>query len=121
MPVLDEIVFRVLPDQNAAIQALLAGEVDIIERIPPAQVQTVSDADTADVRSYDTLAFNWYSLNLQKPIFQDVAVRQAMMYALDRKLIAEEIVDGRAHTLDIDPFRYQRFEREPSAKERNIV
>lgn len=50
--------------------------------------------------------------------FSGHGVQQAAMVG---KLIAEEIVDGRAHTLDIDPFRYQRFERESSAKERNIV
>jgi peptide/nickel transport system substrate-binding protein len=100
MPHVDEIVFRVLPDQNAAVQALLAGEVDVIERIPPAQVETVTSAENADVRTFDTLAFNWYSLNHQKPIFQDVAVRQAMMYALDRKLIAEEIYLGFAEQAD---------------------
>ncbi|MEA2514987.1 MAG: peptide/nickel transport system substrate-binding protein [Thermomicrobiales bacterium] len=99
-PHIDEVVFRVLPDQNAAIQALLAGEVDVIERMPPAQVETVQNAENAEVRNYDTLAFNWYSLNQQNPIFQDVAVRQAMMYALDRKLIAEEIYLGFAEQAD---------------------
>ena len=93
-PHVDEIVFRILPDQNAAIQALLAGEVDVIERIPQSQVESTQNAENAEVRSYDTLAFNWYSLNLQKPIFQDVAVRQAMMYALDRQLIADEVYLG---------------------------
>jgi peptide/nickel transport system substrate-binding protein len=100
VPHVDEVIFRVLPDQNAAIQALLAGEVDIIERIPPAQYDTVNDADNADVAAFDTLAFNWYTLNLQKPIFQDIAVRQAMMYALDRKLIAEEVYAGFAEQAD---------------------
>jgi peptide/nickel transport system substrate-binding protein len=100
IPHVDEVVFRVLPDQNAAIQALLAGEVDVIERIPPASVEEVQKADNADVKNYDTLAFNWYSLNFQKPIFQDVAVRQAMMYALDRKLIAQEIYLGFAEQAD---------------------
>jgi peptide/nickel transport system substrate-binding protein len=100
IPHIDEIVFRVLPDQNAANQALLAGEVDVIERIPPASVEEMKNAENAEVRTFDTLAFNWYSLNLQKPIFQEVAVRQAMMYALDRKLIAQEIYLGFAEQAD---------------------
>jgi len=100
IPHVDQVIFRVLPDQNAAIQALLAGEVDFIERIPPAQYDTVNDADNADVAVFDTLAFNWYTLNLKKPIFQDIAVRQAMMYALDRKLIAEQVYFGFAEQAD---------------------
>lgn len=94
IPHIDELIFRVLPDQNAAIQALLAGEVDIIERIPPSQYDTVNDAENANVMAFDTLAFNWYTLNTQKPIFSEVAVRQAMMYALDRQLIADEVYLG---------------------------
>lgn len=100
IPHIDQMIFRVLPDQNAAIQALLAGEVDVIERIPPAQYQTVNDAENANVVAFDTLAFNWYTVNHQKPIFQDVAVRQAMMYALDRQLIADEIYLGFAEQAD---------------------
>lgn len=100
IPHVDQVIFRILPDQNAAIQALLAGEVDIIERIPPAQYSEVNDAENANVAAFDTLAFNWYTLNHQKPIFQDVAVRQAMMYALDRKLIADEVYAGFAEQAD---------------------
>jgi sarcosine oxidase subunit beta len=37
------------------------------------------------------------------------------------QLIAEEIVDGRAHTLDISPLTIERFGRGPSAVEMNVV
>jgi sarcosine oxidase subunit beta len=38
-------------------------------------------------------------------------------------LMAEEILDGRAHTIDIDPLRWKRFERgeEAAAGEFNVV
>jgi peptide/nickel transport system substrate-binding protein len=94
IPAVDEIIFRVLPDENTAVQALTTGEIDVLEGIPPAQVQEVQDAENTDVAIYDTLRFNWYSANLTNPIFQDLAVRQAMLHALDRELIAEEIYLG---------------------------
>jgi peptide/nickel transport system substrate-binding protein len=90
----DEFIFRVLPDENTAVQALTTGEIDIFEGIPPAQVEDVQNSETAEVAVYDTLRFNWYSPNHMLPIFQDVAVRQALLYALDRQLIAEEIYLG---------------------------
>lgn len=37
------------------------------------------------------------------------------------RLIAEEVVDGRAHTIDIDPFRIGRFHRPVAAAERYVV
>jgi len=35
--------------------------------------------------------------------------------------MAEEILDGRAHTVDIDPLRWHRFEAGADASEYNIV
>jgi sarcosine oxidase, subunit beta len=36
-------------------------------------------------------------------------------------LMAEEIVDGKAHTIDIEPFRFDRFARGDLAPERNVI
>jgi peptide/nickel transport system substrate-binding protein len=94
IPNVDEIVMRVLPDENTAVQALTTGEIDILEGIPPAQVEEVQNAEGVEVAVYDTLRFNWYSPNHQLPIFQEREVRQAMLYALDRQLIADEIYLG---------------------------
>jgi len=37
------------------------------------------------------------------------------------RVLAEEVVDGRAHTIDIDPLRYERLERGRKVQEQNIV
>jgi sarcosine oxidase subunit beta len=36
-------------------------------------------------------------------------------------LMAEEILDGRAHTIDIDPLRWERFELGAAGREYNVV
>jgi sarcosine oxidase subunit beta len=36
-------------------------------------------------------------------------------------LMAEEILDGRAHTLDIAPLRYERFLASPPPAEYNVI
>ena len=36
-------------------------------------------------------------------------------------LMAEEILDGRAHTIDIDPLRWSRFEAGATVREYNVV
>jgi sarcosine oxidase, subunit beta len=36
-------------------------------------------------------------------------------------LMAEEIVDGKAHTIDIEPFRFDRFVQGDLAPERNVI
>jgi len=37
------------------------------------------------------------------------------------RVLAEEVVDGRARTIDIDPLRYERLERGRKVQEQNIV
>ncbi|GEM89276.1 NAD(P)/FAD-dependent oxidoreductase [Oceanithermus desulfurans] len=37
------------------------------------------------------------------------------------RALAEEVVDGRAHSIEIDPLRYERFERGKIVQEKNIV
>lgn len=94
VPNIDEFIFRVMPDENTAIQALTSGEIDLFEGVPPAQVEDVQNNETTDVAIYDTLRFNWYSVQQENPLFADVKVRQALLYALDRQLIADEIYLG---------------------------
>lgn len=100
MPHLDEIIFRVLPDENTAVQALIAGEIDWYERLPFSQVETLEQEEDLQVSVYDTLSFNWYAANIENPIFADPVVRQAMLLALDRTLMAEEIYLGFAVQAD---------------------
>ncbi|MDP9365116.1 MAG: ABC transporter substrate-binding protein [Chloroflexota bacterium] len=95
-PNVDEIVLRVLPDENTAVQSLTTGEIDILEGVPPAQVEEVQNTEGVEVAVYDTLRFNWYTPNLQLPIFQEREVRQALLYGIDRQLIADEIYLGLA-------------------------
>jgi sarcosine oxidase subunit beta len=37
------------------------------------------------------------------------------------RVLAEEVVDGRARSIDIEPLRYERFERGRKVQEQNIV
>lgn len=50
--------------------------------------------------------------------FSGHGVQQAAMVGV---LMAEEIVDGRAKSLEIEPLRYERFARHRAVLERNIV
>jgi len=96
VPYIDELIFRVLPDSNAAVQELIAGGTDLLDAVAPGQVESVRNAGI-EVAVYPTLAFSFYALQLdpaRTTLFQDVAVRQALFTALDRELIVETIYAG---------------------------
>lgn len=97
VPYVDGLTMRVLPDSDASVLALKQGETDIMEFVPPAQVATVNDSDELDVDVYNLFQFTHYVFNLdpeKSDLFQDKRVRQALMYALDRDSITQNIFFG---------------------------
>ncbi|MEJ7837392.1 MAG: ABC transporter substrate-binding protein [Thermomicrobiales bacterium] len=103
IPVIDEFIYRIIPEASAAVQALTTGEVDFLESIPPAQAGDLGNNPDLVIESWDTFRFNWYSLNQDPALntkFVDVQVRQALQYALDRQLLADSVYFGYAIQAD---------------------
>ena len=96
VPNIDTFVFRVYPDSTAAVEALLAGEIDSFENPDAADIETI-EAGGLTVQVYDTYSFGFYGYNLdpeKTPLFQQVEVRQALLYAIDRQSIIDNISLG---------------------------
>jgi peptide/nickel transport system substrate-binding protein len=94
-PYLSKIVFKIIPDASVALQAFQAREGDILGQTPELSLIPVINA-TADTRvlKYPT-ASRWYiGMNLKKPLFQDVRVRLALAYAINRTEINEKACKG---------------------------
>lgn len=97
IPVIDELVMRVLPDPATEVEALKAGEIDIIEVIPAPQVEEVQNTEGLQVEIYPGYSFTYIGLNLdpeKTTLFQDQRVRQALFVAIDKEAIKENIYLG---------------------------
>lgn len=91
---LDEYIIRVVPDTDAEIQALRAGEVDVVDLVPFAQVEDLANTEGLKVETFPTGGFWYYIYNLDPAItdlFQDRQTRQALFYAIDRQAIVDNI------------------------------
>jgi peptide/nickel transport system substrate-binding protein len=93
------VIFKVIPEASTRVAALLAGEVDIIQSVPAELIDTLSQTPGLQVKSAVGTQPKWIELNVTKPPFDDVRVRQAMNYAIDKDLIIQEIYGGRAVAL----------------------
>ena len=96
VPYLDSYVVRIWPDQTAMANALLNGEVDAAT-VQPADVETVEATEGLRVAIYPTRGFTFYMTNLdpeKSEFFLEKPVRQALMYALDRESIVNDILLG---------------------------
>ncbi len=102
----ERVIFRVIPEASTRVAALLAGEVDIIQAVPPELVDTLAQTPGIQVKTAPGTRPIWMEMNVNKPPFDDVRVRQALNYAVDKDLIVEEIYGGRAVVLPgpLSPF-----------------
>lgn len=95
VPHLDRVIYRFVGDQNAVLQALITGDIDY-GAVPEASVQQLDGTDVT-VFNYPTTNFTFYGTNLdaeKTTLFQDVNVRKALLYALDREAMLESIRFG---------------------------
>ncbi len=94
---LDGYIRKFVKDDTALYQQLKTGEVDVAGFGPNfyADAQQQTNFTTFAYETFNFL-FMGYNLNKEKgsPIFQDVKVRQALFYALDREGIVEKIQYG---------------------------
>ena len=96
-PFLDEVDFKVVTDAKMAVNYLNAGTIDIYQYLTADQAVTVNS-------DYDILegSVNYVQgmfLNNAKAPFDDVRVRQAIYYAVDRDMINAMIFGGKSHII----------------------
>ncbi len=98
-PYLEGVEVRFYPDDAAVVEAYRRGEVDAIGRMLPRflpEVQALPDVQMffSPVPGYTVVLLNWQNPNV--PFFQDLAVRQALLYAIDREALVQEVLHGMA-------------------------
>ena len=99
----EKITFRFLPEGNARVLALEAGDVDAIYDVPRQLASTIDDPDVVIVKSapggYDALLLNAKG-TAPHDILTDLAVRQAVAHGIDREAILEDVWRGNAEVMD---------------------
>lgn len=99
-PYLDGLVFRVVPDGNTRVTQLLTGQLDWVDIEPP-QLPAVSKVPHVQVTTFDSLGYQLFAWNLRNPLFQDTRVREAMMYAVDRRSMIATVSPGLGYVDDV--------------------
>jgi peptide/nickel transport system substrate-binding protein len=107
----EKVVFRIVPTDPARLAGLLSGELDAIEQVPTADLPRIrrdSRVRIAQKVSWRTIFFyldqrerapglaDKSGRPLERNPFRDVRVRQALSKAIDRRAIAERLMDGAA-------------------------
>ena len=94
-PSLEAVVFRPITDANTRVAEMLSGGIDVMVEIPPDSVQNF---DGNGFTLYEQAGPHlWFLiLNAKEGPFADKRVRQAVNYAIDKKTLVEDILQGTA-------------------------
>ncbi len=92
-PYLDSITYKIVPDQNALLAQLQAGDVDFIT-VPGTDLETAKNFAGVKIESGLALSYTYLGFNMQQERFQDVKVRQALTHAVDREAIVQAVMNG---------------------------
>jgi peptide/nickel transport system substrate-binding protein len=87
LPYFETVVQRFIPNETAALDALLTGEVDLVGAVFGEgldRVDLIGDRDGFDAHIPSPIEVNWVYLNTNREELRDERVRQAIAHGLDR-------------------------------------
>jgi peptide/nickel transport system substrate-binding protein len=98
LPRLDRIIIKEYKDPSSLLLAFEKGEVDVHSLLTDArEIERVKKVPGAQVISEGGRAIGplvWLAFNTKSPKLADKRVRQAISFALDRKMILEQLLGG---------------------------
>lgn len=94
LPYLDGIDFQPMPDDNARVTALRSGSVDFIDYVPYTQMDVIAKSEDLQFKSDTTLGFGWMGFIADRDPVNNLKVRQAFAYGMDREKMAQTAFSG---------------------------
>jgi ABC-type transport system substrate-binding protein len=111
---IERLEYKVIKDPQTAYVKFLAGELDLIGKVPNPKVK--SDIFEGGEEKFaegkleydfvDVFAYYYFGWNMDKPMFSDKLVRKAMTHSLNRPLILKNVLNGLG-TIQTGPFYYK--------------
>ncbi|MCK0173483.1 ABC transporter substrate-binding protein [Mycolicibacterium sp. F2034L] len=95
-PRISGVTFRFISEASTALSALQAGEVDWTDSIPPQRVSQLRDDESLRLAVTPSNDYWYLALNTAKSPWDDVRVRQAIAYGIDRDAIVQATSYGTA-------------------------
>jgi len=96
LPVVDRVIFEVIPENAARLIALRSGDIDIMDGLNPDDAQGVEDDPDLTLYTRAANNFGYLGFQTEKEPMDNKLVRQAINHAIDREAIADALYAGYA-------------------------
>ncbi len=94
LPKMPRLIMRVIKDNAARFLALKAGEVHAIENANADDVKAARADPNIKVGARPPFSTGWLRFNMNKDIFKDKRIREAVTLAINRKAIVDALYGG---------------------------
>lgn len=103
-PYLDEVIYKVVPEQGSRIAAFRTGQADSIGSLSPEELGQLQKTNP-DVKVFNALFATQEQLyvNMEREPFTDLRVRKAISLAIDRQSMVEAIYGGGETSGPVNP------------------
>lgn len=94
VPPIQEVTWNENNDPGGRVDALQAGETDIIDQVPPDSVNNVNEGDGTEVRNETSLRSIFLVMKEGHEPFDSREFRRAMNFAVDNQGIIDSVLNG---------------------------
>jgi len=95
---LDTLIFKIQPDATARMTSLRQGDLGLLlpSAIPTSQVEAIAHMDRVDLTLTDSYLTDFIAFNTQRSPFNQLKVRQALNYAVDKEMTTRQLLGNAA-------------------------
>ncbi|MGE0421678.1 MAG: ABC transporter substrate-binding protein [Reyranellaceae bacterium] len=117
-PKMKKLRIRAIPEGATRVASLVAGETDIIEEVPVDLLPSVEKRKNLRIDAVESSVSLVQTFDTRKPPFNDVRVRLALDYAIDKQTLLKQMLGGYGSVLDGQLVTKNTFGYNPKIKAR---
>jgi peptide/nickel transport system substrate-binding protein len=112
-PPLDRVDFVNFGEIEAAVNALVAGEIDYVPNVPAETARALEGLRGVEVHWNNAPLVAYLAFNMDDPLLRDLRVRRAIAHAIDREGLIHRVLGGSATVADtlVPPSTFWRNEQ----------
>lgn len=101
-PGFEQVFFKIITEPEARLAQLQTGELQFVDQIGAGDVERLEAIDGIQVDKASGLNPNIIGFNYKSPEFADPRVKQALIYAIDREGLCEQVFLGLCSVSDVN-------------------
>lgn len=95
-PYLDDIIFKQIPEGSVRTMMLQAGQVDVMMNVPPESINVLDNDPSVNLYRMTALLVNYVQIPRMVKPFNDIRVREALNYAVNKQELSQYLYQGLA-------------------------